>query len=126
MTTSPGSASPHILIVDDEIGIASAMTMVLEMEGYRISQAANGVQALERARESRPDLVVTDYMMPHLNGLELIRALRADGDLASLPVILMSAGIVPRAEAQELADAVLPKPIGIERLLESIEALLNR
>ena len=79
-----------ILVVDDEIGIANLLTDVLSDEGYRVLVAVNGREALKRAEEERPDLVITDYMMPIMDGAQLIRAIVDHPDLREVPVLLMS------------------------------------
>jgi CheY-like chemotaxis protein len=79
-----------ILIVDDEWGIARLLEDVLTDEGHTVMVASNGRQALEHAVKQRPAVVVTDFMMPVMNGAELIDAMSAMPDLAGIPVIVMS------------------------------------
>lgn len=81
----------HILIVDDEFGITRLLEEVLQDEGHTVAVASNGRQGFERAQIETPDLVLTDLMMPVMDGATLIAAMRADEKLASVPVILMSA-----------------------------------
>jgi CheY-like chemotaxis protein len=79
-----------ILVVDDEIGITNLLTDVLSDEGHRVLMAVNGRDALKRAEEERPNLVITDFMMPVMDGAQLIRAMADQPDLAEVPVFLMS------------------------------------
>ena len=81
-----------ILIVDDEYLIADILGFALEDEGYLVEKASNGLKALEALKEKRVELVITDYMMPLLNGDELVRSMRDELHLSDLPVILMSGG----------------------------------
>ena len=89
-----------------------------------VSQAPNGRQALALLSAERPDLVVTDYMMPHVNGLELIQQIRADAALAGLPVILTSAALPPEIDVAGIAQGFVRKPYRIDTLTTLIEQLL--
>ena len=110
-----------VLIVDDELPLRSLLAMVVREAGYTAVLAANGRQALELIGRQRPDLVLSDVMMPLLNGAALCRELKLAVDTASIPVILMStAGNVMWRGAG--ADAFLAKPFDIE----DVEALLER
>lgn len=113
-----------VLIVEDEAPIAEALTLIIEDAGYTAITAAHGKEALDLARGSRPRLVITDLMMPHLNGTDLIAALRADAKATGTeppPVVLMTAA-GPARTRDSGADAVLRKPFDITE----IEALLRR
>ena len=79
-----------VLVVDDEVGIAHLLSDVLSDEGHRVILAANGHEGLKRAEEERPDLVITDFMMPVMDGAQLIKALRDHRDLKRVPIYLMS------------------------------------
>jgi CheY-like chemotaxis protein len=79
-----------VLVVDDEVGIANLLADVLSDEGHRVIVAANGHEGLKRAEEERPDLVITDFMMPVMDGAQLIKALADRPDLKEVPVFLMS------------------------------------
>jgi len=113
-----------VLIAEDERAIAEIVRVVVEDAGYRPVLAAHGRQALDMARIEHPALVVTDLMMPHMTGAELIAALRADAAPdggVRVPVILMTAVNPSQARAAG-ADAVLYKPFD----LDALEALLRR
>lgn len=110
-----------ILVVDDELYIVEFVATVLEDEGYRVERAYNGREALARLARGGCDLLITDNMMPHLSGLQLINRLRAEPTL-DLPVILMSA-VTPQSPIPP--TVFLPKPFGLDDLLARVEALLG-
>lgn len=114
-----------VLIVEDEAPIAEALSLIIADAGYSPMVARHGLEALEMARARRPALVITDLMMPRLDGAGLVAALRADaaanGTGAAPPIILMTAANIQLA-SQAGADAVLRKPFDIA----DVEALLRR
>jgi DNA-binding response OmpR family regulator len=113
-----------VLIVDDEAQIADTLAFIVEDAGYTALVASHGAAALELARQRPPALVITDLMMPHLNGARLIAELRADagvGGQAPPAIVLMTAAGTRQAR-ESGADAILLKPFD---LLE-VEALLLR
>ncbi|WP_444756842.1 response regulator [Pseudomonas sp. A014] len=115
-----------ILIVDDEYLIADILGFALEDEGFLVEKASNGRKALEALREKRVDLVITDYMMPVLNGEELVRAIRDELQLADLPVILMSgAQAYEGHRLPELFSAVFDKPFDMDRMIAKVRELLS-
>jgi len=111
-----------ILIVDDEPDVRFLLKMVFEAAGHRILQAHHGAVALEQLEEARPDLVVTDLMMPVLDGPALIQRLRSDPDTAAIPILVLSShnGLVPGA------DAALAKPFRPHEVLATGLALMER
>ena len=118
------STAPLVLIADDEEPIAEAISWVVEELGYTALIARNGREALELAHARRPALLITDWMMPILDGVSLIRALKkqaAQEGLPMIPTILTTAARRAPPVAAE-ADAFLPKPYELEEL----EALLRR
>jgi CheY-like chemotaxis protein len=116
--------TPCILVVDDEPPIASFVVAVLAEEGYRTLLAPDGRQALLVAREQRPDFVLADLMMPHMDGAALCRALKADPATQTIPVALMSAAVSRHGEAFG-ADALLPKPFELDDLLALVERFVG-
>jgi CheY-like chemotaxis protein len=114
-----------IVIAEDEFLIADVLAMMLEDAGYEVASAPHGLGALQLAKEKRPSLVITDFMMPLMTGLELAQAMRADTALKDIPIILMSGaqGDIGRANP-DMFDAVLDKPYQEERLIKAIAALL--
>jgi CheY-like chemotaxis protein len=114
-----------ILVVDDEFDVLSAYAMLFEYHGFRVRTAANGEQALAAAARERPDIVVSDYMMPVLDGAALCLAWRTDPALRDIPFILASAGI-PRKDADLPYDTFFKKPVRFEVLLAEINRLIAR
>jgi DNA-binding response OmpR family regulator len=109
------------MIVDDDMAASAALQAVLRMAGYRVLCAADGQVALNMAGATLPDLIVTDWMMPGMDGVELCKRLRKDGILCGIPLILMSAD-APLAIG--CWDEYFPKPPEMPQLLRSIDALL--
>jgi two-component system response regulator VicR len=110
-----------ILVVDDEFLITDILVDALEEEGFRVLTASNGRKALEVLDKEVPALVMTDFMMPLMNGLELARAIKANPDWARIPVILLSGaqGAIARSHP-ELFAAVFDKPFRIENILAAV------
>jgi CheY-like chemotaxis protein len=116
-----------ILVVDDELGSAEVLSLILEEEGYKAYCAVNGRQALIQARDVVPDLVIVDYMMPLMNGAELSRELRADPQFVDTKIVLNSG--LPEAAIREQFDgydAFLRKPFKVEVLLEVVQRFIGR
>lgn len=119
----------HILIVEDNPGISSVMQELLEMEGYQVTAAANGHEALEVFNRVTPDLVVSDIMMPKMDGFALLEAVRAHPHGAGIPFLFLSARSEQAAtsRARSLgADDYLFKPFAPEDLLIAVRAKLER
>lgn len=114
-----------ILVVDDEFDVLSAYSMLFEFRGFRVRTAANGVEALAAARRERPDIVVSDYMMPVMNGADLCVAWRDDPALRPIPFILASAGIMPK-DVRPPYDVFFRKPVPFDTLLDEINQLIAR
>lgn len=108
---------PRILVVDDEPDVLFLMKTILGRAGHEVAMATNGAQGLEAAKQALPDLVITDLMMPVMDGRQMIARMKDDDDLANIPVIVVSA--VP--EEGLGADAVLRKPFGSDELLAAVE-----
>lgn len=121
------SNNPTILLVDDEAPITANLAPFLERTGFQVSIASDGEQALRMISESRPDLVVMDVLMPRLDGREVLRRLRREGNW--LPIILLTqvGESVERAMAlEEGADDYLNKPFDPHELAARIRAVLRR
>ena len=109
----------RILVVDDELAIVDALSEVRADEGYECGRAENGASALTAMRAARPDLVITDVMMPVLDGRELVRRMSEDATLADVPVVLMSAA-PSRTEDAGPRRTFLRKPFSIDDLLRVV------
>src|ERR671938_1583258 len=119
---------PRVLVVDDDARIAAALRRALLYEGYAVEVAPDGQTALNRVRERMPDLVILDVMMPGLDGFEVVKRLRADGD-GSVAILMLTArdGTADRVHGLDLgADDYLVKPFAYEELLARVRALLRR
>lgn len=114
-----------ILIVDDEAEIVELLEMLLDGDGLRVLGAYDGTTALRIAREEHPDLVISDVMMPGLDGRELCRAIKSDPQLASTSIVLMSA--MTRLNLDDChQDLFITKPFDIFRVAEQVRQLLAR
>jgi two-component system phosphate regulon response regulator PhoB len=121
--------SATILIVEDEEDVALLLRYNLEAEGFRVLTAATGDEAVERVREGVPDLILLDWMLPGLSGIELCRRWRSREETSRIPIIMITA----RGEEEERvrglatgADDYVVKPFSIPELLARINALLRR
>ncbi|MEK6675159.1 MAG: response regulator transcription factor [Planctomycetota bacterium] len=118
-----------ILLIEDEIDLAEMIALNLNREGFACRLAHDGKTGLAEARKQRPDLIVLDRMLPAMSGEEVATALRRDPELASIPIIMVSA---KTEEADELvgfalgADDYIAKPFSIRALLARINAVLRR
>lgn len=114
---------PLILVVDDSITVRRVTQRLLQREGYRVSMAADGLQALERLQEERPAVVLSDIEMPRMDGFDLARNIRADVRLNNLPIIMITSRIAEkhREHAKELGvDHYLGKPFSEEELMSLV------
>ncbi len=119
--------SARILIVDDDIRVTNALRRTLAYEGYQVSVAADGAEALSIARTKPPDVVILDVMMPGMDGLEVCRRLRASGDAVAVLMLTARDAVADRVAGLETgADDYLVKPFALEELLARIKALLRR
>ena len=114
---------PLILVVDDEQAILDMVQEILQDEGFTVLRAGNGQAALELAIDAQPDLILTDLMMPIMDGRTFGRHLRAEPRTAQIPLILMSAAYRPHDA--DAFDAVLAKPFNIVYVLELLRAQLD-
>jgi CheY-like chemotaxis protein len=112
----------RILVVDDEPDERFLVRRMFERAGHEVQEASDGAEALRAVRDSRPDLVVTDMMMPVMNGVELIRQLRAEPSTSTI-TILVSSGDSHLAVG---ADAVVAKSQSFDRLMEAAGHLLEK
>jgi two-component system KDP operon response regulator KdpE len=115
-----------VLVVDDESRMIRFIRMNLELEGYQVIEASNGIQALEQVRQHVPDLVVMDVMMPEMDGFETLRLLR---EISTVPVVLLTvkSDEEDRIHGLELgADDYITKPFSPRELISRVKAVLRR
>jgi CheY-like chemotaxis protein len=113
-----------ILVVDDEEHLASAVASVLRARGFQVEVALDGMSGLDRARVNLPDLIVLDYEMPELDGIEVIARLRADDATRGIPVLFCTASKVSLTEMRK-AEGFLAKPYTEALLLDMVDRLLG-
>ncbi len=119
----------QILVVDDEQDILELIRHTLNKEGYEVHVAANGQQAVEKAKKIKPSLILMDVMMPIMDGMEACRQLKEDPETATLPIIFLTARSEEFAELAGFeagADDYISKPIRSRVLLSRIRAILRR
>jgi two-component system OmpR family response regulator len=118
---------PKVLVVDDELNIRELVQVALRFHGLAVTTAATGADALRHAAADRPDLVVLDVMLPDLDGFEVCRRLRANGN--EVPVIFLTARDTPSDTVTGLAlggDDYVTKPFSVEALVARVRAVLRR
>ena len=118
----------QILLVDDEPVLRSVMRQFLEFSGYEVVEAGDGAGALALARQRRPDIVLTDLLMPQKDGLDFCRELRSDPDLFDVPVLFVTArnaDVAQRAEMDQIGNGFVVKPFEPDHLLRIVETLLR-
>jgi|SRR5579863_9538028 len=119
--------SQRILVIEDHVDLALGLRNNLEIEGYAVEVAADGIDGLDRAREHGPDLVILDLMLPGLDGFRVLRAIREEG--LDLPILILTARGEESDKVRGLklgADDYVTKPFGLLELLARVEALLRR
>jgi len=121
--------APHVLLVEDEPAQREMLAYNLEAEGFRVTQAASGDEGLSALRDDPPDVLVLDWMLPGVSGIEVCRRLRARPETRGLPVIMLSARSeeVDRVRGLEIgADDYVIKPYAVAELLARVRAQLRR
>ncbi len=116
-----------VLVADDEIHIIQVVAIKLKNNGFDVISAGNGAEAYELACSEAPDVIVTDYQMPFMTGLELIEKLRANEQTKDIPVILLTArsfAITEETQQSLKVEACLSKPFSPKELLKSIQDIL--
>ncbi len=115
-----------ILVVDDELQITRVLRRSLSAHGYEVRTASNGVSALDTFGDFRPDLIITDFSMPEMDGIELCRAVRQTSEV---PIIVLSVRGEEKVKVEALdagADDYITKPFGMNELLARVRATLRR
>jgi two-component system, OmpR family, response regulator len=125
--TRPDGSAIRILTVDDETSLTELLSMALRYEGWEVTTAASGLSAVKSARETRPDAIVLDMMLPDFDGLEVMRRIRAEQP--DVPVIFLTAkdGLDDRIGGLTAGgDDYVTKPFSLEELVARLRALLRR
>ncbi len=131
------SQAKSILIVDDEPAVVSYLEMLLHDSGYETRSASNGQQAIEMARQEKPDLVTLDISMPEASGTRFYKEIKTDSGLKSVPVVIVTAvtgyggdkygyqKFISHSRLVPPPEGFFPKPINKEEFLETVRRLLN-
>jgi two-component system, OmpR family, response regulator MprA len=125
--STPASTKPRVLVVDDDKAVRESLRRSLEFNGYAVSLAADGAEALAGIGGIAPDVVVMDVMMPRLDGIETTKSLRKAGN--DVPILVLTArdAVGDRVEGLDAgADDYLTKPFALQELLARLRALLRR
>jgi CheY-like chemotaxis protein len=117
---------PLVLVVDDDPDILDAICDILEAEGYRVSRARHGLEALDRVDEERPSIILLDLMMPVMDGLAFSQALQQRRVEHRIPIVVISADGNPQKAAAVGAQGYLAKPFDIDALLAQVAQMVGR
>jgi len=124
-----GGGKPTILVVEDEAALMALLRYNLERQGFNVEEASGGQEALLRIAEAKPDLVLLDWMLPAMSGIEVCRQIRRRPATRDLPVIMVTARTEDQDAVRALdtgADDYIAKPFAVEALMARIRALLRR
>lgn len=116
----------HILVIDDDEDLRATLAEMLEDEGFRVTQAASGREALQQLDADPADLIMLDYMMPEMSGPEFREEQRARDDMREIPVVLLTAANKVSELARMQPDAVVRKPFDVPELLRCIDQVARR
>ncbi len=128
-TESSNALRPYILVVEDEDALGTLLQYNLDKEGYRVAQCADGEEALMNIEEKQPDLVILDWMLPTVSGIEVCRRLRQRADTRNLPIIMLTARGEETDRIRGLdtgADDYVVKPFSMIELCARVRAVLRR
>lgn len=116
------------MIVEDEENIVESLSFLLEREGFKVTAVLDGAQALNRIEADRPDLLILDVMLPGINGFEILRKIRSNGDLKDLPVVMLTAKMQQqdRRTAEEIGvNAFVTKPFSNAEVVSTVKRLAS-
>lgn len=125
---------PKILVVDDDPDLVETVSMMLESRDYEVIPAYGGIEGLQKARSEEPDAVILDVMMPDKDGFEVCKEMKADPQLAGIPILLLTAVASKMSETRYTvrmgmeteADDYVDKPVEPEEIVRRVELLLVR
>lgn len=125
MAPEPSQQGLTVLVVEDDVDTRAALRLALEDEGFKVESAGDGLHALQRVREKRPDVVILDLSMPRMGGEDFLYAWRAGVDTPGVPVIVISAAYKPPRPEDLGVDALLPKPFDVRALVRHVKRLVE-
>ena len=119
--------SKTVLVVDDEFHIVNVISLKLKNARYEIVTASSGEEALQRIAEAVPDLMITDFSMPGMNGMDLVKQVKGKSETSGLPVIMLTARgqIVEEEEGLAKIDVLMSKPFSPKEILERVKGLVG-
>jgi DNA-binding response OmpR family regulator len=126
--SEPSPRRPKVIIVDDDRDTREMLTLALELEGFDVGGAANGLRLISAMHVDRPDVILLDVMMSWIDGFELCRAIKKNETFADIPVIFISARKSAEDEKQGLAAGAVDyfaKPLDVDRLIARIREILG-
>lgn len=119
----------RILVVDDEMHIVELLKFNLEVNGYNVDYSQDGFEAYHKAKEFKPNLILLDWMLPNISGMDVLKKIRNDEELKDTPIIMLTAKNMERDKVRGLdegADDYITKPFGVKELLARINSVLRR
>ncbi len=122
-------SNPHLLLVEDDMALAELVSYHFDKNSFRVTQTPDGEEALLLAREEQPDIILLDWMIENLSGIEVCRRLRRENDTANIPIIMMSARGEEEDRVRGLdigADDYVTKPFSPRELIARVNAVLRR
>jgi two-component system response regulator MprA len=115
-----------VLVVDDDRGLQETLQALLELEGYDVVVAGDGVEALEKLDSLRPDAILLDLMMPRMNGFEFVSELQRQGRRSVAPIIVLTADGGARSRAAQIGvDGYIAKPFDVTDLLDTLDQVVT-
>lgn len=125
LSTGTAGAGKSILVVDDEFDVRAILELILGMQNYDVITTSSALLALEKLQHERPALILTDWMMPIMDGVEFCRRIRGNSAWRDLPIIMMSAASEPLDFERGLWNAYLHKPLDMDELLRVVAETLG-
>ncbi|UYV35906.1 response regulator [Rhodobacteraceae bacterium D3-12] len=118
----------HVLLIEDEPNIIEAISFILSRDGWKVDTHSNGQTAMDALRDKQPDLLILDVMLPGMSGYDILRCVREDGEMAGLPVLMLTArGQTKDREMAEKfgANRFMTKPFSNAEVLDAVRALVS-
>ena len=125
---SSGKPQTHILVVEDEPAVQTLLKKQLTSHGFTVTVASDGLDGLMKLEQMKPDLIICDVMMPNLDGIEFVKAVKSHGDTQRIPVIFLTAKTDPRSMIEGInvgARFYVTKPFQIDDLLAKVRRALS-